>query len=443
MDVTLELDTRYHERQKEKGGNKEKKPLVLGSNPSRPPQGSSLKRPHHKKNNKGKQFQSSKYKPHAALLNKNNKFIVSEKGRRIKEGLCTYCGGKNPIEKCFKRPQNKPGSIRGFPSKQGNPDILIDSGAKSTFISKKFFPKYSLTISELPENIPLLILYSNESPALFITHYTKWVVDFPSFQNFEWDFFIIDSPKGEDLILDYYFLYHFNPITYWKNVLITYDSSHKDSSGINSSASNNIATHHACDHHMELEDLLPPVGFIYSLSNQESETLQAYISENVEKVFIFPSSSSTRAPVLFVKKKDGGLCLCFDYLKLNDVTRKNGYSVPPINQLFTVFNGSTIFSKIDLHGAYNLLRIKEGDEHLTAFRPKYGIYEYLVMPFGPTNSPSSFQNLLNDIFSDFLDIFAVVYLEDIMVFSSSEEEHVRHVASILQKLRDNNSFSKA
>ncbi|MBW0515013.1 hypothetical protein O181_054728 [Austropuccinia psidii MF-1] len=126
------------------------------------------------------------------------------------------------------------------------------------------------------------------------------------------------------------------------------------------------------DHHIKLEGLLPPVGAIYSLSNQESETLQAYISENVEKGFIRPSSSSTGAPVLFVKKKDGGLCLCFNYHKLNAVTRKNRYPVPPMNQLLTVFNSSTILSKIDLRGAYNPLGIKEGDEHLTAFRPKYG-----------------------------------------------------------------------
>ncbi|MBW0520823.1 hypothetical protein O181_060538 [Austropuccinia psidii MF-1] len=114
-----------------------------------------------------------------------------------------------------------------------------------------------------------------------------------------------------------------------------------------------------------------------------------------------------------------------------------------MNQLLTVFNGSTIFSKIDFPGAYNLLRIKEGDEHLTALRAKYGSYEYLVMPFGLTNAPAFFQNLVNDIFSDFLDVFAVVYLDDIMVFSSYEEEHVKHVVSVLQRLRDNNLSAKA
>ncbi|MBW0504221.1 hypothetical protein O181_043936 [Austropuccinia psidii MF-1] len=204
-----------------------------------------------------------------------------------------------------------------------------------------------------------------------------------------------------------------------------------------------LPPHHACDHHIESEGLLPPGDIIYSLSNKESETLRVYISENVEKVFIRPSSSSTGAPLLSVKKKDGGLCFCVDYCKLNSVTRKNSYPVPPMNQILTLFNGSTIFSKIDLCGAYNCLRINEGDEHLTSFRTKYGSYEYFVMPFGLTNAPASFQNLVNDIFEYLLEIFVLVYLDDIIVFYSSEEEHVRHVASVLQILRENNLVAKA
>ncbi|MBW0468154.1 hypothetical protein O181_007869 [Austropuccinia psidii MF-1] len=110
--------------------------------------------------------------------------------------------------------------------------------------------------------------------------------------------------------------------------------------------------HRACDHHIELEGSVAPSGVIYSLSNQESDRLRAYISENVEKGFICPSSSSTGAPFLSVKKKDGGLHLCVDYCKLNAITRKSKYLAPPMNQLLTVFNGSSIFSKIDLCGAY-------------------------------------------------------------------------------------------
>ncbi|MBW0529250.1 hypothetical protein O181_068965 [Austropuccinia psidii MF-1] len=154
-----------------------------------------------------------------------------------------------------------------------------------------------------------------------------------------------------------------------------------------------LPSHCACDHHIKLEGYLPPVRVIYSLSNQESDTLRAYISENVEKRLIWPSASSTGAPVLFVKKKGGGLHLCVDYCKINAVTRKNKYPFPCVDQLLNVFNGSFISSNIDLCGAYQLLRIKEGDEHLTAFRTKYGSYEYLVMPFGLTNAPTSFKIL--------------------------------------------------
>ncbi|MBW0499991.1 hypothetical protein O181_039706 [Austropuccinia psidii MF-1] len=119
--------------------------------------------------------------------------------------------------------------------------------------------------------------------------------------------------------------------------------------------------HHAFDHCIELEGSLPPVGVIYSLSNQESDKLRAYISEDLEKGFIQASSSSTSAPVLFVKNKDDSLHLCVYYHRVTSVTRKNKYPVPPINQLLTVFVCSSTFSKIDLGGAYTLLRIKEVD----------------------------------------------------------------------------------
>ncbi|MBW0469048.1 hypothetical protein O181_008763 [Austropuccinia psidii MF-1] len=201
-----------------------------------------------------------------------------------------------------------------------------------------------------------------------------------------------------------------------------------------------LPPHHACDHHIKLEGSLPPIEVIYSLSNQESDTLRAYISENVEKGFIWPSSSSTIAPVLFVKKNDGGLFLCVDYHKLNAATSKSKYPFPPMDQLLTVFNGSSIFSNTYLHGAYKILRIKEGDEHLTCFGTKYGSYEYLVMPFGLTNAPASFQNLVNDIFYDLLDIYVVVYLDETMLFSKFEEEHVTHVSIVPAILEANTNF---
>ncbi|MBW0547187.1 hypothetical protein O181_086902 [Austropuccinia psidii MF-1] len=114
-----------------------------------------------------------------------------------------------------------------------------------------------------------------------------------------------------------------------------------------------------------------------------------------------------------------------------------------MNQLLTVFTVSSIFSKIDLRGAYNLLLIKEGDEHLTEFGTKYGSYEYLVIPLRLPNALASFQNSVNDIFSDLLDVYVIVYLDDIMVFSKYEGEHVTHVFTVLARLRANDLFAKA
>ncbi|MBW0593678.1 hypothetical protein O181_133393 [Austropuccinia psidii MF-1] len=122
MDITLELDTRYHERQKERGSHQEKKPLMAGSNSSKPPQGQASRRPYQRKNKKGKSFQVSKDKPHASLLNKDNKLIGSEKERRIKEGLCNYCGGKHPFEKCFKRPEKGKGHQKASLASREKPE---------------------------------------------------------------------------------------------------------------------------------------------------------------------------------------------------------------------------------------------------------------------------------------------------------------------------------
>ncbi|MBW0489798.1 hypothetical protein O181_029513 [Austropuccinia psidii MF-1] len=188
---------------------------------------------------------------------------------------------------------------------------------------------------------------------------------------------------------------------------------------------------------------LPPLSFHASLEEKWDEEEEPEEIETVLKVV--PSYHQYLDVFSKVKaEKCPPHRTCDHHTELEGFyLQKNRYPVPPMNQLLTVFHGATIFSKIDLHGPYNLLRIKEGDEHLTSFRTKFGSYEYLVIPFGLTNAPASLQNLVNDIYADLLDIFVVVYLDDIMVFSSSEEEHVKNVATVLQRLRDNNLFSKA
>ncbi|MBW0513385.1 hypothetical protein O181_053100 [Austropuccinia psidii MF-1] len=324
-------------------------------------------------------------------------------------------------------------------------------------------------MSELVEKIPLIILGSSDSLSLFKTHHTKYMVELFSLPIFEWDFLVVDTPKGEDFILGFEFLNNSNSSIDWMQGLLTFNADHNNYYDASKSSSNDVSSakscaglvdevlkqiedvgednsvsslhlifanmnpppssyhdlleelwdkeeepeevetmmkvvpsaynqyldvfskvkagkvpHRACDYHIDLEGSLPPVRVIYSLSNQESDKLRAYISEILEKAFIWPSSSSTGAPVLFVKKKDGGLCLCVDYCKLNTVTRKNKYPFPCMTQVLTVFNSSSTYN-IELGGAYKLVRVKEGDEKLTEFQAKYGSDRYLVFHLG---SPS-------------------------------------------------------
>src|SRR5690606_19053446 len=135
-----------------------------------------------------------------------------------------------------------------------------------------------------------------------------------------------------------------------------------------------------------------------------------------------------------VKKKDGTLRLCVDYRALNKITVKDRCPLPLINETMDQLKEATIFTKLDLKGAYNLIRIKEGDEWKTAFRTRYGHFEYLVMPFGLTNAPATFQAFINDVLREYLDRFAVVYLDDILIFSRNYQEHVGHVRVVMEKL---------
>lgn len=186
----------------------------------------------------------------------------------------------------------------------------------------------------------------------------------------------------------------------------------------------------------------PPFGRIYSLSPREQVALKAYVEENLAKGFIRHSMSPAGAPVLFVKKKDGSLRLCVDYRGLNSVTIKNRYPLPLIDQLLSVLSAARVFTKIDLRGAYNLLRIRAGDEWKTAFRTSHGLFEYTVMPFGLANAPASFQHLMNDTFREQLDQFVVVYLDDILIFSPNQALHDDHVKLVLSKLRAMGLFAK-
>jgi hypothetical protein len=180
----------------------------------------------------------------------------------------------------------------------------------------------------------------------------------------------------------------------------------------------------------------------YRMSTLELKELQIQFDEIFKKGYICPSVSPWGSPVLFMKKKDGALRLCIDFKQLNKVNVKKKYHLLRIDDLFDQFKDATIFSKIDLRSRYHQVRIKEEDIRKTTFRTRYGHYEFTVVPFGLSNAPFVFMCLMNGVFQDYLDKFVIVFLDDILVYSKSEEEHQHHLRMLLQVLRENQLYTK-
>ena len=197
------------------------------------------------------------------------------------------------------------------------------------------------------------------------------------------------------------------------------------------------------DHRIELIPGAEPTAKApYRMPATELLEMKKQLEELVKKGHIQPSVSPFGAPVLFIKKKDGSLRMCMDYRMLNKITVKNRYALPRIDDLLDRLQGAVIFTKIDLRSGYHQIRILLEDIHKTAFRTRYGHYEFRVLPFGLCNAPATFMRLMQDIFREELDIFMVIYIDDILIFSKSEEEHIGHVQQVLEKLRQNKLFAK-
>jgi hypothetical protein len=180
----------------------------------------------------------------------------------------------------------------------------------------------------------------------------------------------------------------------------------------------------------------------YRMDVKDLAELKKQIEELLSKGFIRPSSSPWGAPTLFVDKKDGSRRLCIDYRSLNEVTIKNKFPLPRIEDLFDQMRGPKVFSKIDLRSGYHQLKIRVEDIPKTAFTSRYGLYEFTVMSFGLANAPAYFMYLMNKVFMEYLDKFVVVFIDDILVFSRSEEEHEEHLRLVLQKLREHQLYAK-
>ena len=205
-----------------------------------------------------------------------------------------------------------------------------------------------------------------------------------------------------------------------------------------------LPQHKKTDHAIEIDEgKEPPYGPLYNLSERELSVLREYIATNLENGRIQHSNSPAGAPILFVPKKDGGLRLCVDYRGLNAVTVKDRCPLPLVNETLDRLSGARYYTALDLKDAYYRIRIKPGDEWKTAFRTRYGHFEYLVMPFGMANAPATFQAYINKALAGLLDEICVVYLDDILIYTHSEdlEAHWRAVRAVLARLKQHDLYA--
>ncbi|KAJ8771340.1 hypothetical protein K2173_026517 [Erythroxylum novogranatense] len=183
---------------------------------------------------------------------------------------------------------------------------------------------------------------------------------------------------------------------------------------------------------------IPP----YRMAPVELKELKTQLQELLDKGFIRPSVSPWGALILFIKKKDGTLRLCINYRQLNRITVKNKYPLPRIDDLFDQLQGAQVFTKLDLRSGYYQLKIAEADVPKSAFRTRYGHFEFLVMPFGLTNAPAAFMALMNKVFQPYLDQFVIVFIDDILVYSKCREDHMAHLRMVLQLMREKQLYAK-
>jgi hypothetical protein len=187
----------------------------------------------------------------------------------------------------------------------------------------------------------------------------------------------------------------------------------------------------------------PPVGVTYRLSHAQYVQCEQMIKDGLQKGLLEVSSSPYGAPVLFVKKKGtSALRMCCDYRALNKITVKNKYPLPLISDLLDRLRDAKVFSGLDLQSGYNQLFIKKEDQHKTTFRTPFGSYQWKVIPFGLTNAPSHFMACMNKIFHDLIGKCVYVYIDDILVFSSSPEQHEKDLEAVLARLQEYNLYAR-
>ncbi|QRW04573.1 Retrotransposable element Tf2 protein [Ceratobasidium sp. AG-Ba] len=335
---------------------------------------------------------------------------------------------------------------------------LVDSGSSKNFLDINFAKNNNIPLTPLVNPRTVIAIDGKELPNK-IKSKTTLEVEIEGW-TFDVTFFVMDL-GDTDIILGLDWLQEADPDINWKTLEISWKER-----PINAKAGKDLPTipeefmefidvfseelfkklpeHRSFDCNIDFVEGsdLPKPAKVYPLSPIESRTIKEFIDQELADGKIRPSKSPIASPCFFVKKKDGSLRLVTDYRKINNITIPDQFPMPLQVELVDQVKNAKIYSKLDLRWGFNNIRIKEGDEWKTAFRTAYGIYEYLVMPFGLKNAPAVLQRMMNDIFRHLLGVTVVVYMDDILIFSEKEEDHAEHVKEVLKILRENNLYAK-
>ncbi len=410
-----------------------------------------------------------------------------ERERRVRLNLCLYCGLPGHMRaSCPTRPSRNNATVSQNFSQSTFLNIpvrlrvkgtivdtvaFIDSGAAGNFIDAEFAKTHKIPLVPCESHLAVAALDGRPLGSGRIHFTTEDLTLLTGALHTETiRLFVFQSPQTP-LILGLPWLERHNPHISWSERQISRWSEyclqnclsrtspeqqpepwttsnipgeyHDLATAFSKTKASQLPPHRSCDCAIDLlPGSQPPKGRVFPLSQPESEAMKTYIEEELAKGFIRPSISPASAGFFFVKKKDGGLRPCIDYRGLNDISVKFRYPLPLVPASLEQLRKAKYFTKLDLRSAYNLIRIREGDEWKTAFSTTSGHYEYLVMPFGLSNSPSVFQAFINEVFRDMLNRWVVVYIDDILIYSDSYEDHVQHVRMVLQRLIANQLYAK-
>ncbi|KAI4885455.1 hypothetical protein NFI96_014403 [Prochilodus magdalenae] len=393
----------------------------------------------------------------------------AERSRRRQEGLCLYCGEEGHLlRNCSTRPrrnlpaappkgrENRPLSdvvsspTPGMVAKSLRIPVtlsyqglsltfaaLIDSGAEGNFIPTRVAKRLSIPVVTLNPSLRLSavdgdpvgkgvvsLMTPSVTMAVSALHFEEIRFFCPGLLGISLSSTSIESPDSPTPVCI--------PPEY-----------HDLAEVFSKSNATKLPPHRSYDCGIELlANTTVPKARVYPLTQAEEIAMEEYTREALAQGFIRRSTSPAAAGFFFIKKKDGGLRPCIDYRGLNAITRPYSFPLPLVPVALEQLRGAAVFTKLDLRSAYNLVRIKKGDEWKTAFLTTRGHYEYTVMPFGLRNAPSVFQAFINDVLRDMIGRFVIAYIDDILVYSPDLPTHVRHVREVLTRLLEHQLYVK-